>query len=210
MATIRRAKRAKMTYRDYGELVQLSGYRSGGSTGLGGTYSRNVPALAALNGNIDLHYPGWNPDIRATTRAKEFIRDMTLRVKAHRAPTFSYVWLPGGADRASIANADRALGRIVAYLSHTPDWGSTAIFIVPDGVFRSTDHVNAQRSYALVVSPHAKPGYVGQAHLSVASVVKTEEELLGLPPLSLNDFLATDMTAFFTSALNSAPYQALP
>ena len=47
------------------------------------------------------------------------------------------------------------------------------------------------RSYALVVSPLARRGFVGDAHLSVASVVKTEEEIFGLPPLALNDLLAS-------------------
>jgi hypothetical protein len=44
--------------------------------------------------------------------------------------------------------------------------------------------------------------------LSAASVLKTEEEILGLPPLTLGDLLATDMAGFFTEAPAPEPYQA--
>ncbi|MBV8530863.1 MAG: hypothetical protein JO104_06060, partial [Candidatus Eremiobacteraeota bacterium] len=91
---------------------------------------------------------------------------------------------------------------------HTPHWSSTAIFIVPEGSQGSSDHVSTMRSYALVVSPLARRGYVGEAHLSVAGVVKTEEEIFGLPPLTLNDLLASDLADFFTEAPAPEPYQA--
>jgi len=212
--------RAGITFRDYGEAVQLSGYDDGRSSeharnapgpgGLGGLYTLDVPALAALDGNVDLNYPGYNPAISDVQRAKEFVADMGRLVQADTQPTFTYVWLPAVPGRAGASDADRALGTIVDFLSHTPHWSSTAIFIVPDGTGRATDHVNGQRSFALVVSPLSKPGYVGRAHLSVVSVLKTEEELLGLPPLALNDFLATDMADFFGDVPYPAPYQALP
>ncbi|MHB8146793.1 MAG: beta-propeller fold lactonase family protein [Vulcanimicrobiaceae bacterium] len=212
--------RAGISFRDYGELVQLSGYDDGRSSqharnqpgpgGLGGLYSLDVPALAALSGNIDLNYPGYNPAISDMVRAREFVSDMGRFVKDGTQPDFTYIWLPSVPGQAGASDADRALGEIVAFLSRTPHWSSTAIFIVPDGTGLATDHVNGQRSFALVVSPLAKPGYVGNAHLSVVSVLKTEEELLGLPPLALNDFLATDMADFFGDVPYPTPYQALP
>jgi hypothetical protein len=62
----------------------------------------------------------------------------------------------------------------------------------------------------VVVSPAAKRAYVGHANLSVASVLKTEEEILGLDPLGLNDLLATDMADFFAAAPDPQPYTAIP
>jgi hypothetical protein len=109
-----------------------------------------------------------------------------------------------------MADADRALGTIVQFLSHTAHWSSTAIFIVADGAQGTRDHVNRARSYALLVSPLAKQGYVGHHHLSYASLVKTEEELLGLPPSSLGDLLATDLADFFGNAPYPTTYQAIP
>jgi DNA-binding beta-propeller fold protein YncE len=194
--------RAGLSFRDYGGLLQLSGYTDG-------FYRLNVPALAGLSNNVDLNYSGWNPHIDDAQRAREFIADMQRYVSADTVPAFSYVWIPTAPSQGGIAGADRALGKIVDFISHTPHWSSTAIFIAGEGVDEGTDHVNPLRSYALVVSPMARRGYVGHAHLSVPSIVKTEEEILGLQPLSLADLLATDMADFFVDAPVPQPYEAL-
>ena len=217
------AARAGLSFRDYGGMLQLSGYqpstaeapRRGRSTPtptppLGGVYTLDLPALAALDGHADLNYPGWNPQITDTSRAAEFISDMGRLVQAGGEPAFTYVWLPTAPGAQGVADADRALGQIVEFLSQTPHWSSTALFIVPDGIDGGSDHINRARSYAVVVSPVCKRGYVGHAHLSVASVVKTEEELLGLPPLALPDLLATDMADFFGTTPYPLTYHALP
>ena len=54
----------------------------------------------------------------------------------------------------------------------------------------------------IVVSPFAKPGYAGKKHYSTASIVKTEELLLGLPPNNLGDLFATDMRDMFQPTYN--------
>jgi hypothetical protein len=46
--------------------------------------------------------------------------------------------------------------------------------------------------------------------VSTASVLKTEEELFGLPPLSLADLLAGDMAEFFGQVPYPSTYQAIP
>lgn len=216
--------RAGLSYRDYGGLLTLSGYRAQvpdvgrgrnartqASTvpGLGGTYTLDVPAVAALDGNVDLDYAAWNPAIGDDVRATQFIDDMGRLVQNDQEPAFTYVWLPASGP-GGMGAADRALGQAVAFLSRTPHWSSTVVFVVGEGVAGPRDHVNRARSFALVVSPLARPGYVGHAHLSVASVVKTEEELLGLPGLSLADLLSTDMADFFGAVPYPTTYQALP
>jgi hypothetical protein len=45
-------------------------------------------------------------------------------------------------------------------------------------------------------------------HLSSSSVLKTLDELFDLPPLSLGDLLAGDMSAFFTRVADPRPYVA--
>lgn len=212
--------RAGLTYRDYGALLQLSGFD-------GSAYHLDVPALAALAGNVDLQYssppstpngrPSAKPNQReravatatAATRANEFVNDMQRYVASDQMPNFAYVSLPAPADVAAVTDADRALGKIVDYVSHTPHWSSTAIFIVGEGLDGAAlDHVNPLRSYAIVVSPLAKRAYLGDAHLSEAGVLKTEEEIFGLPALSLNDLLASDFSGFFATAPAPEPYQA--
>jgi YVTN family beta-propeller protein len=193
--------RSGLTYRDYGGLLRLSGYD-------GSVYHLDVPALAALAGNVDLDYAGYNPKVSDMARADEFVRDMQPLVTSERVPSFTYVLIPTESGPTAVSDADAALGHIVDFISHTPHWSSTAIFVVPEGVESPNDHVDALRSYALVVSPLARRGYVGQQNLSVASIVKTEEEIFGLPPLGLNDLLASDMASFFTVAPAPETYQA--
>jgi hypothetical protein len=214
------------SFRDYGEFVRLAGYdegeaadpRSDDAQGLGGLYALDGPAPAALAGHIDLNYPGWNLHIRDVRRAQEFERDFDALARSGRMPEFTYIWLPG--DRAlpgknlpppaeQVADGDRALGTIVDYLTHLPEWSSTAIFITTADTQASRDHVNANRSYAIVVSPYAKRKFVGMRHTSTASILKTEEEILGLPPLSLGDALATDFSDFFAPIANPAPYERI-
>jgi DNA-binding beta-propeller fold protein YncE len=193
--------RAGLTFRDYGGLLRLSGYADG-------LYHLDVPALAALDGNVDVNYAGEDPRVDDAHRAQEFVRDMQRYVDSGQMPSFAYVVLPTrGQD--GVAEADRALGSIVEFLSHTPHWSSTAVFVVPEGLQDGADHVNPLRSYCVLVSPLARRGYVGHAHLSVPSVVKTEEEIFGLPPLGLGDLLATDMADFFAEAPAPEPYQAI-
>jgi DNA-binding beta-propeller fold protein YncE len=227
--------RAGKTYRDYGDLLRLSGYDDGENpdpkvddpnfagiddqdaplTGLGGRYSLDVPAPLALGGHIDPNYPAWNLRIRDVRRAKEFIKDFDAYVKAGTMPAYTTIFLPachGGHGpfipplAEEVADGDRALGTIVDYLTHSPEWSSTAIFIEPDDAQSGYDHVNEHRSYAVVVSPLVKRHYLGMRHLSTASVLKTEEELLGVVPLSLGDVLATDFGDFFTSSPDATPY----
>lgn len=230
------AARSGLSYRDYGDLIRLTGYDAGSAldprvddpnfrgpddqsaptSGLGGLYSLNVLAPAVLQNHIDVNYPGWNLRIRDVRRANEYIADFHNQPM----PDFTYIWLPddhGGTGPdipplpEEIADGDRALGAIVDFLSHQPEWDSTAIFIMPDDAQSSRDHVNEHRTYAIVVSPYARRHYTGSAHLSTVSILKTEEELLGLPALSLGDLLATDMADFFTaSSADAAPYNAIP
>src|SRR5205814_9359992 len=51
-------------------------------------------------------------------------------------------------------------------------------------------------------SPYARPGYVATRHYSTASIVKTEELLLGLPPNNYGDLFATDLRDMFQSTYN--------
>src|SRR5581483_6219312 len=225
------AARGGITYRDYGDLVRVSGYdqaraadpnfrdvndQSAPTSGLGGLYSLDTVAPAVLKDHIDLNYPGWNLRIRDVRRANEYIADF----RNQPMPDFTYIWLPddhagAGPDippiPEEVADGDRALGAIVDFISHQPEWDSTVIFITPDDAQSSRDHVSEHRAYAIVVSPYARRHYTSSVHLSTVSILKTEEELLGLPALSLGDLLATDMADFFTaSAADAAPYSAIP
>ncbi len=230
--------RRRLAFRDYGELVRVSGYDDGAAPdpraddpqfagnddrdaptqGLGGLYRLDVPAPAALAGHIDLDYPGWNLRIRDERRAKEFVRDYGSLVARGRQPRYTLIWLPDDHTGAGpgipppaeeVADGDRALALVVQYLSRLPSWRQTVLFVMPSDAQGSRDHVDAYRTYAIVAGPFAKRHYTGMRHLSTVSVLKTTEQILGLGTLSLGDLLATDMSDFFTPyGGDAAPYEA--
>jgi DNA-binding beta-propeller fold protein YncE len=202
--------RHNLSFRDYGGFLDVSGTTPAG-------YSQNVPAPSVLAGRVDLNYPAWSSRLPDALRAAEFVRDFGALSAAHRQPRFTYVALPAGADgpqgmpsEAAIAEEDRALGTIVDFLSHLPSWRTTVVFVVPAGARMGRDHIDASRTFALVVSPFVKHGFIGMRHLSTASVLKTVDRLFAFPPLSLGDLLADDMGDFFADRPDLRPYVAAP
>jgi DNA-binding beta-propeller fold protein YncE len=202
-------ERHNLSFRDYGGFLDVSGTTPGG-------YTQNVPAPAVLAGRVDLNYPAWNSRLPDAVRAAEFVRDFGALSAAHRQPRFAYVALPAGADNPqgaapaeeAVVDGDRALGTIVDFLSHLPSWRTTVVIVLPAGARMGRDHIDASRTFALVISPYVKHGYIGMRHLSTASVLKTVERLFVLPPLSLGDLLANDMSDFFGTRPDLRPYVA--
>jgi len=91
------------------------------------------------------------------------------------------------------------------------DGTGSAIFITYDDAQSSLDHVHQHRTPLVVVSPYARvasngnggtTGYIGTRHYVTASVVKTEELLMGLPPNNLGDLFATDLRDLFQDSYN--------
>ena len=228
-----------ISFRDYGDFVRVSGFDEGGNpsvkvddptfagsadtqaptSGLGGLFALNVPAPLVLAGHVDEDYPGWNLRVRDERRAHEFIRDFDALAKADAVPKYIYIWLPadhGGVGAnipplpEEVADGDRALGLIVEHLTHAPTWRDTAIFVAPDDAQSSRDHIDEYRTYAIVISPYARHHYVSMRHTSTVSILKTTEELLGLPALSLGDLLASDMADCFTTAPTLTAFTMIP
>ncbi len=86
----------------------------------------------------------------------------------------------------------------------------SAIFMTFDDAQSTLDHIHPYRTPLIVVSPYAKPGYVAKRHYSTASIVKTEELLLGLPPNNLGDLFATDLRDLFQSKYNKIRASDVP
>ncbi|HEY0795946.1 MAG TPA: phosphoesterase, partial [Acidisarcina sp.] len=108
--------------------------------------------------------------------------------------------------RASVADNDLAVGRAVEAISHSDYWADTAFFILEDDAQDGADHVDAHRSIALVVSkysqrppqgtglgnaPSGSPApVVDHTFYTTVSVLRTIEDLLGIPPMNNNDAFA--------------------
>ena len=188
------------------------------------------PTKAALRNHYDPLYPDFNTDYPDQLRADEFLNEFTAYVRARvgnesqefQLPAFVLLYLPddhtGGTrpDRprpaASVADNDLALGRVVDAVSHSPYWDETAIFVLEDDAQNGSDHVDAHRSIAFVVSKYS-PGtaaepYVEHRFYTTVNLIHTMEMLLGLPPLNLNDAYAPAMGPMFSGAGNQPAFEA--
>jgi len=143
------------------------------------------------------------------------------RGTAKELPQFIQLWLPndhtGGtrvgrpAPRASVADNDLAVGRVVDAVSHSPYWDDTVIFVVEDDAQDGADHVDAHRSIALVISkysPRSEAPFVDHHFYTTVSMMHTMERLLGLPPMNLFDAHAPLMAPLFAGDGTQLPYQA--
>ena len=71
------------------------------------------------------------------------------------------------------------------------------------------DHVDAHRTISQVISPYTQHGKVDSTFYSTASMLRTIENIVGVPPLTQFDTFATPMVASFGSTANLEPFTAL-
>jgi hypothetical protein len=109
-----------------------------------------------------------------------------------------------------IADNDYALGKIVEAFSKSRFWESTVIFVVEDDSQSGWDHVSAYRTVALVISPYSRLKNTIHTYYTQPSMVRTIEQILGLPPMNIQDAIANTMTGCFKSAPDKTPYIAVP
>ncbi len=183
------------------------------------------PTKEAQRDHIDPLYADFDIEYPDQLRADEFLREFNQFVKDRGTPKellqFIELWLPldhtGGTragkprPRASVADNDLAVGRVVDAVSHSPYWDDTAIFVVEDDAQDGADHVDAHRSIGLVISkysPRSGTPFVDHHFYTTAGMVHTMEELLGLPPMNLFDAHAPIMAAPFSGPGTQPPFQA--
>jgi phospholipase C len=80
-----------------------------------------------------------------------------------------------------ISDGDRWLARWVPRIVDSPAYraGTTVLFITYD----EDDHAESNRVYTVVVAPSVRPGTVAGDSFTHYSLLRTQEELLGLPLL---------------------------
>jgi YVTN family beta-propeller protein len=111
---------------------------------------------------------------------------------------------------ACVASNDLALGRMIEAVTRSKFWPETAIFIIEDDAQNGPDHVDARRTVGLVLSPYVKRGFVDSTMYSTVSYLRTMELILGLPPMTQFDALATPMYNVFTDTPDLSAYTHLP
>ncbi|MFH0762110.1 MAG: bifunctional YncE family protein/alkaline phosphatase family protein [Bacteroidota bacterium] len=183
----------------------------------------NFPLPAPLFANSSRKYPTYNTAIPDQFRIDMFIEEYNRKWagKENEFPSVVTVILPqdhGAGERPEagypfresyMCDNDLAVGRLVEFLSHTPQWKNMAIIITEDDAQGGVDHVDAHRSVLMVISPYAKKNYVSHAHSSFGSLFKTYWNILGIPYLNQYDAGATDLSDLFTDQPDFTPYEAI-
>ncbi len=101
------------------------------------------------------------------------------------------------------------MGLFVEYLSKSPIWNESVVFIVEDDAQNGPDHVDAHRTTAYVAGGLVKRKFVDHTMYSTSSMLRTIELILGLPPMSQYDAAAEPMWRCFTSTPDSNPFIAV-
>jgi hypothetical protein len=110
---------------------------------------------------------------------------------------------------ACVASNDLGLGKLVEAASKSKFWKEMAIFVIEDDAQNGPDHVDAHRTTGLVISPYCKRGAVDSTFYTTASMVRTIELILGLPPLTQYDAGATPMFNCFETEAQSIVFNPI-
>jgi hypothetical protein len=110
---------------------------------------------------------------------------------------------------AMVADNDYAVGQLVEAVSHSPFWKQTLICVLEDDAQAGYDHVDAHRSTAYVISPFVKRGTLDSRFFNTDSMLRTMELMLGMPPMSQYDAVASPISVFGSTAENLEPYVAI-
>jgi YVTN family beta-propeller protein len=177
------------------------------------TISRVRPILAP-------GYPGYDTHIiNDQVRADAFIKEL----KEYEAkpgdqwPQLMVLALPadhtGGlkpglpTPRAMVADNDLALGRIVEAVSHSRFYNSTVIFVTEDDSQDGWDHVSAYRTTGNVISLYSRLQRKVPTNYNQTCVVRTIEQILGIPPMNVIDATALPMFSCFNNKPNDFAYK---
>jgi phospholipase C len=120
------------------------------------------------------------------------------------------------------ANSDTGpswVSAIVNAVGKGPDWSSSAIFVVWDDWGGWYDHVPPPqvdyvglglRVPCLIISPYSKHGYVSHTRYEFASILKTIEQIYGLPTMGNSDQRSNSMLDAFDFTQHPGPFQPIP
>jgi hypothetical protein len=205
-----RAREAGVSYRSFGEFI-IAGKKPG---------EPNSTKMPALQGHIDLEFPGFDLTHPDQQRADRFIAELHRFETEGEMPRLQIVRLPNDHTAGTLLNAptpaacladnDLALGRLVEAVSHSKFWPQTAIFVLEDDAQNGPDHVDAHRSPAFIISPYVRRGSVDSTMYSTSSLLHTVELILGLKPMTQFDAAARPMFQSFQATPDLRPYEAQP
>lgn len=196
-------RRNKVSYRTYGEFAD--------------DYKPNIPVL---KDHYCPYYTSWDQTVRDTTRVNQWKRDFDSMLALNKVPQLNTLRLINDHTEGMrkgrptpyvhVADNDLSVGMFIEYLSKSPIWKESVVFIIEDDAQNGADHVDAHRTTAYVAGGFVKRGFVDHTMYSTTSMVRTIELILGLPPMSQFDAAATPMWRSFSNTADLTPFKARP
>jgi YVTN family beta-propeller protein len=220
---------AGLTFRNYGEMVKAviepnsATWTDIYQDYLHGTRNVSIRATTLVRGlepYICPTYVGFPGKVQDVYRAEEFLKEFRLAEAAGEWHNFTIMLLPNDhtvgtregypTPRATVADNDLALGRIVEAVTKSRFWPETVIFVVEDDPQAGLDHIDGHRTVALCISPYTKRRIVDSTHYNQTSMLRTMELIMGLNPMTQFTLAANPMLECFTETPDFTPYQARP
>jgi len=195
--------RSGVSYRTYGEFAD--------------DYKPNLPVL---KNHYCTYYTSWDQHVRDTTRVGQWKRDFDSLLAHQALPRFNSLRIINdhteGLSKgrptpfAHCADNDLAVGMFVDYLSRSPVWKESVVFVLEDDAQDGPDHVDAHRSTAYVAGGYIKRHAIDHTMYTTSSMLHTIELLLGIPPMSQYDAAAMPMWRCFAKQPDLSPFHARP
>ncbi len=214
------------TFRNYGEFVtavinppdaQFTDIYDDFLTGLHTISIRSKVNLEQLGPYTCPTYVSFPTKVPDVYRAAEFIKELHAYEENDELPNFIIIALPADhtsgtrpgrpTPEAAVADNDLALGRIVEAVSGSKFWPETCIFVTEDDPQDGLDHVDGHRTVGLVISPWSARGSVISTYYSQINMVRTIENILGLPPMNQLDLSSEPMFDCFQETPDFTPYR---
>jgi YVTN family beta-propeller protein len=180
----------------------------------------STPAIESIRPISPTAYVGWEMAVPDQFRADFILKELKQFEAAGNLPSLIIICLPqdhtsgtnpGAPTPAScLADNDLAFGRIVQGFSQSRFWKEMAIFAIEDDPQDGWDHISGYRTTAYCISPYAKRGKVISTQYNTTSILRTIEQILGLPPMNQFDASATPMFDCMTDTPNLAPFEFVP
>ena len=181
-------------------------------------YSQNV----TLTPFTDPYFRGFDNQFPDYYRYQEWLRDFNANYAAGGLPSLSLVRFmhdhtgsftdPGGfgliTPELQNSDNDYAVGLLVQTIADSVYAQNTLIFVIEDDSQDSGDHVDSHRTIGFVAGAYVKQGALVSTPYNTINFVRTIEEVLGLPPMNLNDALAQPMADIFNTTPSTWSFTA--
>jgi phospholipase C len=151
----------------------------------------------------------WQSNVLDQSRFEQDARSGTLPAFSWATPPF----VQSGPPPFAMCSAENWFVSKMNALMQGPDWSSSAVFLVFDDYGGFYDHVPPPKDATygvlgprvpfLVISPYARSGYIDPTAYDFSSILKTAEEIEGVPAMTRNDGAARDVLGSFD--FNQAP-----